>query len=265
MRTTWKKYIEERYKAHVNITKIMEKMGVSLKEMNEKFFLVSNETDFVTKWKMETDSSLNPTMANFARDLNFEEFSLPDGKSLFYSFITSKPTTKTISRTVITTLVSNIAASKNVKCIDSSFRFLFVSIEATNSFSKSEINAFNALVPGTVTHFQISELIFNPLSHSSQPFIARKLSEKEIEEFVESQIGIKNMGIAIEPNYHKNLKNMQEDEAQRYRKKIRDKILFTLPKVYMNDVFIKWNGFFSGDVLYIVPKTGFPSYQLVSV
>ena len=262
MKTLWKKYVDDRWAAHKNIIFLLKRFGVPEETLIERDFIPENLPDFAIKWGFSTERG-DIDYGTFKRDSQIDIFETEE-TTFVYAFM-SVSKTKNIVLDNISSVVSKTLAVLELKEFPSFLKFILVSSENLISKANEYIRNWNSLYPAAITHFLLSELTFNPLMHFTQPKSVIKLSEKQIEEFVESQIGIKNKSTVIEPNYFENLKNMGRDESCEYIRKVREKILLTLPKIKSSDPFVKWNNFGVGDVLLIHPIYGNPSLQIVAL
>jgi len=115
----------------------------------------------------------------------------------------------------------------------------------------------NRVFKGGLQHFTITELQCNKLDHITQPKNVRKLSDGEIQRWIDSQKGLVIGRRRIATNYEARKESLEsESDKRKFDKGMDEEILSKLPLLNSTDPIVKWRGFRVGDILRIERRFG---------
>lgn len=267
----WEDYVEARWNAHKQLMWLIDTGGIRVDSDN---FYPDNIEEFRESWGETIDPKSRK--AYFKRDDLFIKEEQDDGIDFIYYYLSSadnkpKPVTVKLFTDMVVDqfFVEKESLQEDERVYLRNIECIIFSDDSPHNSLIAELSRLNNLRGINVRFFHLKELQFNPVLHADQVRREnmRVLLEGEIQEFIQSQIGLKLERGPIGGNYHELkaqfMEEGRDEELELLEIKTRNLVLSYLPELNSSDPFAKWYNLRPGDVIEINRDGEVPSLEMV--
>lgn len=243
----WQTYVDKRYRAHLNLMKILRNQGF---EQGLESGMVFANVDEYARWAGERIDPVR-RIGIFERDKKPLDIQLGENQdSRMLIFFMSSGNKDTISKKIINETVGSYLelvkeGDKYLSAVEyiPNKQIILVSQAPLDGTGKNQLIYFNSILEYPIRHFTLDELQYDPTEHALCPKNIRKATPAEIRILIDRQ---RNLHIGPRK------KLVSESDPD----KIDEEILDKLPTINSGDPIVKRYGFILGDVLVIEREFG---------
>lgn len=255
-------YAEKRFRAHVNLLRILSKQNlIPPPELNMN---PQNVEQYKQMWGIKINAVSKTAI--FERDAHpIEWIDAATGIRLLIVFlhvesksenVTDKHLNDTLKPLLLERDVNREITDAARSRVNTNVQAILLTDGNLAGAARNQLIDFNTVMQRGIRHFTTDELQFDPTDHITQP-IMTVASPQEITAFIESQrdllIGRRRLAHDLEEQVN----NADDDEEKiEIIRQARAEILSKLPTLNSNDPMVKWNGYRVGDIIKVTRRSG---------
>lgn len=256
---SWEYYVRKRWQGHQNLLKILAKQEWVI---DDPTFYPNSLAEYRKNWQEEIRSDHGQLRGMFLRDSK-PIHGVGENKSLLITFISPNKKSKNVTGTkieqgVVSHILKDVSSTAGVTELTvnpdeykEGINVILITDAPLAGDARKRIARLNLDLGGTIRHFTLNELQFNPLEFARSPTYT-KLTQEEIVEKARREFDVPIERTTIVPNFKETYDSKKTPEEK--RKYLMESVATVVSKysiIYPDDPGVKWNGYKIGDVLRI--------------